>query len=76
MKGLTVNENRKIASALERMKCRTHGGHPKITPNSKGISVECCCEKFKAQLLEAYQNEAGKILQKQMEQELKKILRK
>lgn len=76
MKGLTISENRKIASALGRMKCRTHGERPKITPTSKGISVECCCEKFKTQLLEEYQNEAGKILQKQIEQDFKKILRK
>ena len=70
-----MSENRKIASALERLRCREHGEHPTVTPKQDGVSVSCCCEKFKDSILEKYKEEAEKILQRQIEEEIKKMFR-
>lgn len=44
----------------------THGEHPKVTFTSNGITVSCCCEKFRKDTISKCQQAIGNALQEQI----------
>ena len=44
---LTYTVKQKVKRDVEKMTCPTHGEHPTIIFEPKGIKVACCCEDFR-----------------------------
>lgn len=66
MSRLPYNMERSIKSDIEKTKCPMHGEHPKVTFTPSGITVSCCCEKFRKDTISKCQQAIGDALQKQI----------
>ena len=67
--------NQSIKRQLESMRCREHGGHPTVAVTSQGVQINCCCERFKAELASKAKQLIGKEAQKQIEESFKKAFK-
>ncbi len=63
MSRLPLSMERSIKSDIEKTKCPTHGEHPKVAFTSKGITVSCCCEKFREDTISKCRQAIGDALQ-------------
>lgn len=45
--------NSQVKRELEKRICRIHGLHPEVEVTSKGLSISCCCNEFRQEILEA-----------------------
>lgn len=71
MSRLPLSIERSIKSNIEKTECPTHGEHPKVTFTSNGITVSCCCEKFRKDTINKCQQAIGDALQEYITKPLK-----
>lgn len=46
-----MDVNLQVKRELEKCSCRVHSVHPKVEVTSKGLSISCCCDEFRQELL-------------------------
>lgn len=68
-------DKQSIKRQLESMRCREHGGHPTVSVTSQGVQINCCCERFRAELSAKAKQLIGQQAQKQIEESVQKAFK-
>lgn len=61
-----------VKQSLERMTCREHGKHPKVTIAGSSLKIECCCEAFRSEVA----RKSDSLVREQTDKEIRDKIRK
>jgi len=64
--------NSKVKCELEKYICRVHGLHPKVEGTSEGLSISCCCEEFRQELIDNMENSCANAIEDYVMEPFKK----
>ena len=64
-----------VKQSLERMTCREHGKHPKITIAGGSLKIECCCEAFRSEVARKSDSLIKEQTDKEIRDKLKNMLK-
>ncbi|MCQ2309129.1 MAG: hypothetical protein MJZ78_04030 [Bacteroidales bacterium] len=64
-----------VKQSLERMSCPIHGSHPEVAVLRDKLEIKCCCEAFKAKLIERQRQLVAEQAKKEIENQLKKMFK-
>ena len=64
-----------VKMGLQRMTCPEHHEHPEVTIVGDEIQLKCCCERFKATLVEESKSLLTKAAKDELEKQIKKIFK-
>lgn len=71
----TIIDNHAIKRRLERLICREHGEHPKVTITAKGFSANCCCDAFRSEIAKQSKKIVAEETKKSIEKSLSKMFK-
>ena len=68
-------ENLNVKKNLEKHSCKEHGEYPVVSITSDGLSLKCCCENFRSELIDLAKKYYAEEIKESIEDSLRGIFK-